>query len=122
MTDPATDVARGVIERYVSAINERRYPDALAVFHPDSDAVRDGLDAWVDAHSTTRILDPTIHGVSAPAPDRLEVLVTFTSTQDPSKGPEGQACTRWDLAYDLVGPEPDWQIRRARLLTPLLPC
>lgn len=52
----------------------------------------------------------------------VEVDVTFTSTQDATFGPNGQTCTKWQLAYDMVGPGPGWLIRGARTLAPPRSC
>ncbi|OJY53053.1 serine/threonine-protein kinase [Pseudonocardia sp. 73-21] len=122
ITHPATDEVRAVLAGYVSGIDDKRYADAFAYFSPASDPARGGLAKWTHGQSTTAIRDPVITAVRDTGADRVEVDMTFTSTQDATYGPSGQTCTNWRLAYDMQGPGPGWLIRRARTLAPPAAC
>ncbi len=122
VSHPATDGVRAVLDGYVSGIDAQRYADAFAYFSPDSDSARRGLATWTRGQSTTAIKDPVITTVRDSGANRVEVDMTFTSTQDTKYGPSGQTCTNWRLAYDMVGPGPGWLIRSARTLTPPRAC
>lgn|GEM_PF-3438872 len=54
--------------------------------------------------------------------DVIEVDVTFRSTQAPELGVEGQACTDWELRYELVGSGADRLIRKAPPINPPQAC
>jgi non-specific serine/threonine protein kinase len=110
---PATVDARGTLHEYIAGINESRYQDAFDTFTTDSDIYRGGLDAWAEGQSTTYIVDALITGVRDVDPDTIEVDMSFTSFQDEAYGPNGQSCTEWQLAYEMVGSGPSWLIRKA---------
>ena len=113
ITHPATsDVAR-VLDAYVTGINERRYSDAFALLSPDNPTAKRGVQAWIDAESSTRIRDARLRSVSDGPTGSVNAEMTFTSTQSAELGPNGQTCTLWDLVYTMVGPGPDWRIRLA---------
>ena len=113
ITHPATtDVAR-VLDAYVTGINERRYSDSFALLTPDNPTAKKGVQAWIDAESTTRIRDARLLSVSDGPAGTVNADMTFTSTQTAELGPAGQTCSRWDLVYTMVGPGPDWRIRLA---------
>ncbi|HZG93066.1 MAG TPA: hypothetical protein VEZ42_22890, partial [Pseudonocardia sp.] len=122
VTHPATEDARTTLHELYTGINESRYEDAFAYFSPDSDTFRGGIEAWQQGQSTTIVGSPLIVAVRDTGPDRIQVDARFTSYQSEEFGPEGQACTEWELAYDMVGPGPDWLIRGATALAPPVAC
>ncbi len=122
VTHPATVDARTTLRELYTGINESRYEDAFAYFSPDSETFRGGIEAWELGQSTTIVDSPLIVAVRDTGPDRIEVDVRFTSYQSEEFGPEGQVCTEWELAYDMVGPGPTWLIRGATALAPPVAC
>jgi plasmid stability protein len=119
---PATAEVRAVLRGFITGINERRYADALAFHSPDSPTARGGLAKFTREQSTSRIIDPAITAVRDDGANGVEVDVRFASTQDAAFGQNGQTCTNWELAYDMVGPGPGWLIKSARALAPPRAC
>jgi non-specific serine/threonine protein kinase len=119
---PATVDARKTLHEYIAGIDESRYQDAFDTFTTDSDIYRGGLDAWAEGQSTTYIVDALITGVRDVDPDTIEVDMSFTSFQDESYGPNGQTCTEWELAYEMVGSGPNWLIRKATPIVSPVAC
>jgi serine/threonine protein kinase len=110
---PATVDARKTLHEYIAGIDESRYRDAFATFTTDSDIYRGGLDAWAEGQSTTYITDAVITDVRDVGQGTIEVDMNFTSFQDKDYGPDGQECTQWQLAYQMVDSGTTWLIRRA---------
>jgi serine/threonine-protein kinase PknK len=110
---PATTEIARVLDAYVTGINERRYSDSFALLTPDNPTAKKGVQAWIDAESTTRIRDARLLSVSDGPAGTVNAEMTFTSTQTAELGPAGQTCSRWDLVYAMAGPGPDWRIRLA---------
>ena len=102
-----------MLDAYVTGINERRYSDSFALLSPDNPTAKKGVQAWIDAESTTQIRDARLRSVSDGPTGTVNAEMTFTSTQNAELGPDGQTCTQWDLVYTMVGPGPDWRIRLA---------
>jgi hypothetical protein len=102
-----------VLDAYVTGINERRYSDSFALLTPDNPTAKKGVQAWIDAESTTRIRDARLLSVSDGPAGTVNAEMTFTSTQTAELGPARQTCSKWDLDYTMVGPGPDWRIRLA---------
>ena len=100
-------------DAYVTGINERRYSDSFALLSPDNPTAKKGVQAWIDAESSTQIRDARLRSVSDGPTGSVNAEMTFTSTQSAELGPNGQTCTQWDLVYTMVGPGPDWRIRLA---------
>jgi serine/threonine-protein kinase PknK len=119
---PATVDARKTLHEYIAGIDESRYQDAFDTFTTDSDIYRGGLDAWAEGQSTTYIVDALITGVRDVDPDTIEVDMSFTSFQDEAYGPNGQSCTEWQLAYEMVGSGPNWLIRKATPIVSPVAC
>jgi serine/threonine-protein kinase PknK len=113
ITHPATADVATVLDAYVAGINERRYSDSFALLSPDNPTAKKGVQAWIDAESTTQIRDARLRSVSDGPTGAVNAEMTFASTQSAELGPDGQTCTQWDLVYAMVGPGPDWRIRLA---------
>jgi hypothetical protein len=113
ITHPATADVAAVLDAYVTGINERRYSDSFALLSPDNPTAKKGVQAWIDAESSTQIRDARLRSVSDGPTGTVNAEMTFTSTQSAELGPNGQTCSQWDLVYTMVGPGPDWRIRLA---------
>lgn len=120
VTHPRRDAVSARLDGYFQAIDGRDYGAAYAAFAPDSAVVRNGLDAFRTTNSTTAISDQRIVAIADLPGDRVQATVTYRSTQDAEFGPDGQTCTTWQLAYELVGP--DLLIRKARALADPAAC
>jgi hypothetical protein len=122
ITHPATAEVATVLDAYVAGINERRYSDSFALLSPDNPTAKKGVQAWIDAESSTQIRDARLRSVSDGPTGTVNAEMTFTSTQSAELGPNGQTCTQWDLVYAMVGPGPDWRIRLASSRSDPLAC
>ena len=120
--DPATE-RQDAIERtlvtYTEAINDRRGADAYALFTEDLKA-RIPLSELVDGTSTSFISRLSVASVGFDNDNKAAtVIASFRSDQDPSLGPGGQACTIWELEYQMIDAGDglrqagDWLIDRA---------
>jgi len=103
--DPLATAAVRLLTRYVIAINNSDYAGWRSVFAPDyrtdfTSAVFGGYASTQDSHARITAISPSADG-------REEVQFTFTSTQNASDGPDGEACTVWRLRFyvERVGAE-----------------
>ena len=53
-----------MLDAYVTGINERRYSDSFALLSPDNPTAKKGVQAWIDAESSTQIRDARLRSVS----------------------------------------------------------
>ena len=120
ITHPARDNVADRLDGYFRALNDKNYDAAFGYFSPDSAVAGNGLAAFRKNNSTTEVQRQRIIAIDNLAADRLQVTVTYRSTQDAQYGPSGATCADWRLAYELTGP--DRLIRRARLVTDPKPC
>jgi serine/threonine protein kinase len=121
---PATVDARKTLHAYITGINQSRYSAAFATFTADSDTHQGGLAAWEQGQSTTYIVDALITAVRDIGPGTIEVDMNFTSFQAEEFGPDGQACTGWQLSYEMVdsGSGSGWLIHKATPITAPVGC
>ncbi len=92
LADPLTIYFRG--------INQGRYDESLAVMSPSLL----GQMTLADFTEGTRTSFDSEFRVTALRADAggFVVSLEFKSLQDPSKGPDGQACNRWTIDYGLI--------------------
>jgi hypothetical protein len=107
-TDPRASQIRQTLDAYFSGINQKNYQQSLSVVDPalvDSSAPNQVAN-FEKGLSTTNDSNISVGAIySDPqAPSGVSVSVTFQSTQDPRLGPDGEACTKWNLKYLLSGP------------------
>jgi hypothetical protein len=117
VTHPETGNVLSTLQAYVDSVNEARYSDTFALFSPDSRTAGNGVAAWLDLQRPRQVSEPAITAVRDGDGGSLDVVWTFVSTQAPEDGPGGnQACTDWEIAYEMAGPGPEWLIRTSDVL------
>jgi S1-C subfamily serine protease len=96
---------------YVAGINSGDYESAYQVLGNAAQR-RVSFDAFSSGNVSSYIVQLSIDAVST-APDHDTARVRFTSVQDPSLGPDGQACSDWTMDYTVVSSHGAWLIDRA---------
>jgi len=97
--------------RYFGSINSADYPTAYDVLSPKAQQIT-SLDEFVGGEETSYVFEGVIQSVEPVSPGVDDVVLTFTSIQDPDHGPDGQDCTEWSLTYRMVSGAP-WAIDQA---------
>jgi hypothetical protein len=69
--------------------------------------------AWGVAESTSYVFNVDLQSVTETSAGSVLADVSFTSLQSPSKGPNGDSCDDWTLAYTLVQLNGSWVIQQA---------
>ncbi|WP_300007142.1 serine/threonine-protein kinase, partial [Pseudonocardia sp.] len=114
---PETENVLSTVQAYVDTVNDERYAETFALFSPDSRTAGNGLAAWLDLQRPREVDEPVVAAVREGDGGSLDVVWTFVSTQAPEDGPGGdQACTEWEIAWDMAGPGPEWLIRTSDVL------
>jgi serine/threonine-protein kinase PknK len=117
VSHPETGSVLSTLQAYVDSVNDARYTDTFALFSPDSRTAGNGVGAWLEVQRPRQVTDPTITAVRDGDGGSLDVVWTFVSTQAPEDGPGGdQACTDWEIAYEMAGPGPERLIRTSDVL------
>jgi hypothetical protein len=117
-SDPRASQIGQTLDQYFSGIDQGQYAQALAVVDPalvdssDPDQVASfakGLATSNDSNVAVLAITP-----DPQAPSGVSADVTFQSVQDPSLGPNGEACSKWNLHYQLSGsPETSFRLYKA---------
>jgi hypothetical protein len=108
-THPDAQTLAAVFAQWVGGVNSGDYQRAFNTYTP---RLRDriGFDTFAEGNATSQILSPRLIDVSGNGAKR-NVTIVFRSTQDPSLGPDGQACTDWRLRWTMVqGAASGWQV------------
>lgn len=102
-THPDHERVRWLLETHFNAINFRQYDTWKTTVVPEKwqELPRD---KWMREYRTTRDSDIVVHRIEPGDGNSLQVLLTFTSTQDPADAPAELplACVRWQVVYSLV--------------------
>jgi hypothetical protein len=113
-TDPRASQIGQTLDAYFSGINQKNYQQALSVVDPAlvNSSAPNQVASFEQGLSTTNDSNIAVGAIySDPqAPSGVSVSVTFQSTQDPSLGPDGEACTKWNLQY-LLSSSPETPFR-----------
>jgi hypothetical protein len=124
-SDPRAGQIGQMLDAYFSGIDRKDYQQTLSVVDPalvdssDPEQVtrfEQGLSTSQDSNITVAAIIP-----DPQAPSGVSVDVSFQSTQDAGLGPDGQACTEWDVRYLLSG-SPDTSFRLYRSHGDHAPC
>jgi len=107
---PDTSAIQGVsftLRNYFDAINSHDYQTAWQQFTRREQRVVVSVTDLATGNSTVHDSDIVIHDIRMIGSRKAVAFVTFTSTQDPSQGPNGDTRDNWTLDYSmkLVG----WQ-------------
>jgi hypothetical protein len=86
----------------LTSINGRSYERWMTTVTADRIRVQPRRE-WLTAYRSTRDGSIIVRRIETTPDQRLQVLVSFTSTQDPADAPVGLpvACIRWNLALPL---------------------
>ncbi len=111
---PEAPAVAETFARYFSAINRGRYEDALAELTP-SLAARNNAEALARNLASTYDFNIKLAGLSRQPDGSLLAHVTFTSLQNPDKGPRpDERCTNWSFDYKMQPVEGRWKIDEAK--------
>src|SRR5699024_3692221 len=116
---PQSADIRALLQDYFDAINERDYD--LWASTVTADWVRQKPERqWRSGYNSTHEDDAVIYRVDPVRPQRLRVLVAFTSTQDPEDAPADMPsdCIRWHLALPAVLVNDEWALAKPPETTP----
>ncbi len=112
---PERKAVAAQLGHYFQAINDHDYAKAFGHFSPDSTVAGKGFAAFRDGNATTLVQRTRIIAISDLADGGVQATVTYRSTQAAELGPNGETCTNWRLAYEMIGQ--DRLIRRAKVLS-----
>jgi S1-C subfamily serine protease len=105
------ETSAGVVaafERYFDGINTGHY---RAAWHVLSPRVRGSFTSFADGDSTSYDFDQHILAARQLDARTARVVLGFTSIQAPDKGPNGEVCDLWTIAYTMIdGPGGAWLI------------
>lgn len=112
---PGNEVASmaNTLSMYFLAINTGDYAAAYAQLDPQTHPTA-SFEDFAAGVSTSFDFDFQLGQVTVVGPNLADVPLSFTSIQDPSKGPDGEACTNWSLDYTMVLFGDQWLIQSAR--------
>ncbi|WP_174536042.1 zinc ribbon domain-containing protein [Micromonospora chalcea] len=125
----ATAVA-GTFDTYFSAVNDRDFPSAAAMFDPAGDVLDPADEQAVQRFGrqlvTTRDSEVVLRSLTDAGPGVVAAVVTFRSTQDPGYGPKSrpqETCTLWQVRYELsTTASGAYRILRSKSAVPSRPC
>jgi len=108
-SDPRALVIGQVLDSYFSGINQRDWARAVSALdsHVVDSSDPNQMATFERGESTTNDSNVVVQSINenSDAPSGLSATVTLQSRQDPSLGPDGQACTLWNLEYLFSGTE-----------------
>ena len=108
---PEGSDAMSTFSTYANAINSGDYPTAYEHLSPATRG-RIGFDDFSNGNESSFIITFDIDTITTSGRN-LQVRARFTSVQDSSMGPEGQACSEWAMTYVLVESGSSWLIDHA---------
>ncbi|KAB1102988.1 hypothetical protein F6X54_29915 [Micromonospora aurantiaca] len=125
----AAEVAR-TFDAYFSAVNNRNYPAAAAMFDPAGDVLDPDDGGAVERFGrqlvTTHDSDVVLRSLTDVGQGVVAAVVTFRSTQDPGYGPKNrpqETCTLWQVRYELsTTSSGTYRILRSKSAVPSRPC
>ena len=113
--DPVLAEIPLLFDQYVMLINAASEGEAYDLFAGPRLRSIISREAFIEGNSTSILEDLRVYNAfySTDARDSAEAWVTFVSYQDPEFGTDGQACSVWDLTYELILESDRWKIQRA---------
>jgi len=112
---PHHDEVRAVLQAYFDAINTRDY-DLWKTAVTRERQQSKPRSTWLADYGTTRDGSILVYRIDAVSATDLNVLVGFTSTQDPEDAPPElpQPCVQWRLVLPLTLESSSWRVAAAR--------
>lgn len=100
VTDPDVLAGTQTLTTHGNAINNSLYEVAFDMFTPELQAAMGDVDEWSSGLVTSVWTDLTLtdHQVTD---DGLDLHVLLRTQQEPEYGPDGMACSQWQLTYSL---------------------
>lgn len=108
---PQDETVRQLLQRYFDSINGRDYNGWKTTVSRQRIQGKT-QNEWLKEYRSTRDGSILVYRIEAARGDGMEVLVAFSSTQDPSDAPVGlpERCVRWRLTLPLVRDGGQWKI------------
>ncbi len=113
--DPVLAQIPVLFDDYVSLINAANEGEAYDLYAGPRLRAIVSRDAFIEGNSTSILEDLRVYNAfyNGDEGTMAEAWVTFVSYQDPEFGTDGQACSVWDLTYELILENDGWKIQRA---------
>lgn len=113
--DPVLAQIPLLFDEYVTLINAASEGEAYDLFAGPRLRAIISREAFIEGNSTSILEDLRVYNAfySSEEGNSAEAWVTFVSYQDPEFGTDGQACSVWDLTYELILENDLWKIQRA---------
>ncbi|QWF83091.1 hypothetical protein HUW46_06530 [Amycolatopsis sp. CA-230715] len=108
---PQDDTVRKLLQDYFDSINDRnfeRYRTTVTVARLQIM----GSSEWHESFKSTRDGSILVYRIEAARPELMNVLVSFTSTQDPGDAPPElpERCIRWSLVLPVRQEAGAWKV------------
>jgi hypothetical protein len=100
---------KATLDAYFSALNSHNWDAAWSQFSPSEQSSVSPAQMARGA-STTTDTDIVIQDVTLQSGDVAVATVSFESNQAPADSPNGQACDRWILGYQMTSVFGSWRI------------
>ena len=107
---------------HAQAINGGAYGLAYLVFTPQARLQQKGVALWSQEMNTSYWHSIEISDITSTGNGSITANVSFNSTQDAEKGPDGQSCSIWHMQYSMVWATVWWEISEAKATMPAEPC
>jgi hypothetical protein len=103
VADPAARRAAATLSAFFTAITDRQFRDAYALYTSAARKRLGSYSTWSAGYTTTSYDGITLSATETRGGGVLVAHVTFTSHQSPRNAPDRSSeCLVWDLAYRLV--------------------
>ncbi|MFL6123059.1 hypothetical protein [Actinophytocola sp.] len=108
---PLYNTLHGLLQRYFDAINTKDYAAWSATVTTARRQAQPEED-WRTAYKTTRDGSITVYRIETAGADAAQVLLHFTSTQDPQDGPPEMpvGCIEWNVVWAFAKEKGEWRL------------
>jgi hypothetical protein len=108
---PLYNTVHDLLQRYFDAINEKDYVAWSATVTAARRETQPEND-WRADYKTTRDGSVIIYRIEVAGDDTAQVLLHFTSTQDPQDGPAEMPipCIEWDVVWSFAREKGEWRL------------
>lgn len=108
---PLAGTVRNLLQTYMDGINNHDYESWKTAVTAEK-AHDQTRKQWEDGYRTTKNGSAVVSRIEVAAPNRVLVLLSFTSTQDPTYAPVTfpKACIRWRQALPIVREQGLWKV------------
>ncbi|MCL4310304.1 MAG: hypothetical protein M1340_08355 [Actinobacteria bacterium] len=99
---------------YFWGVNSRSWQTVWQQFTAAGQQRVGGVEKLAQDDATSNDFKVAVHDITPVDAATLQVFVTFTSTQDPGYGPNGETCDNWTLDYTFKRENGSWLIDVSR--------